>query len=769
MHNSLRSQTQIRVNEGVLGFDTPPDKSLIEGRFAHKTGVGKLDGFREHKAATLTSSVENGDFSLKVAGQAGIYPGQIPLVLVVKKNYSVLRNVLRWTESTVWAKDTVQGKYIENVPFLMIDDEADNASVNTNSIYDGTGNIDIDSDITRINGLIREILTKYEKSAYIGYTATPFANIFIDPESESGICGQDLFPRSFIVSLPSSSGYIGPDKIFGLNAAPELNIGKTDGLPLVINISDYGDYIPDRHNKYLKIDELPPSLKESVRYFILASAAREVRGQKNTHNSMLVHVTRFVDVQNQVAELLLKELEIIRHRLKYGEGKSTLDIRDEFRKLWEDNFVPVSAFIAESDEIEDSAVGVSRWDDVEKHLLKYAFKTQVITANGSSKEALEYRSHRENGLSAVVVGGDKLSRGLTLEGLTVSYFLRASRMYDTLMQMGRWFGFHPGYPDLCRIFTTPELSDWYSHISLANMELREELRHMADRGMTPQEYGLRVRNHPDTLIITSLNKMRAGETVRVSYSGTISESVVYHNDRGIIQKNNAIYSEFLRKLETPSKYEGKKEYYKWTAVPGESVAGLFSDIETHEDSFKADSHLLENYIRNALRRDELREWTVILLSGGSSGKRERLNAGGYDVSCIIRSLSGSIEGEGGKFSIKRLVSPRDEWLDFDREMQDRIMKETLNEYEISKEKSRRKKPPSNPSGIIIREKRSEKNGLLLLYPLVLREKSSDGSNISGRGETVIKTIGFAVSFPKSRYCDVVEYRVNRIFSNNEAV
>jgi len=760
MQNSLRSQTQMRLNEGVLGFDIPSDKSIIDQRFAHKTGVGKLLEFKKHLVIPLTSSDEKGDFRLAFAKQAAVYPGHCPIVLVVKKNVSVLKNLRRWIESTPWGKETDQGKYLENVPFLLIDDEADNASVNTRKIYDESGNIDPDADITRINGLIREILTKFAKSAYVGYTATPFANIFIDPESESDTFGQDLFPRSFIIGLPSPSNYIGAEKIFGLDEAPDINIESKDSLPLVRYVTDYYDDIPDRHNKDWIVPELPLSLKIAIRSFILATAGRASRGQQKVHNSMLVHVTRYVKVQGSLSKLITDELQNIQHRLRYGEGNNETDIREEFRQLWNEEFLPVSQEIIDSEEFDDPLIDCNTWNEIEEHLLKSAMKTTVLTANGYSKEALEYRNHEENGLCVIVVGGDKLSRGLTLEGLTISYYLRTSRMYDTLMQMGRWFGFRPGYLDLCRIFTTPELADWYSHIALANREFRNELIYMSDRGMTPQEYGLRVRTHPDGLIVTSMNKMRSGDTVRISYAEAISESVVYHADKKIIQKNNDVYGKFIEELGWASKNIGNKEYYRWNNISGEKIADLFSNIETHEDSLKADSKLLEMYIRSRISDRELITWTVILLSGGNGNERE---IGGHTVHCVIRGRLNKGDSFAGKYTIKRLLSPRDEWLDLDEKTQKLIMSETLTEYMRDKanNKTKRKNKPENPSGRILRAKRANSNGLLLLYPLDINEE------INGEETTVLQTIGFGVSFPPSDFSSAVEYRVNKIYYNTE--
>ena len=752
MHNSLRSQTQMRVNEGVLGFDAPPDAIINMAKPKKRTGVGNLPNFKEHGAATLTSSEETGDFNIRIATQGMVYPGQVILILVVKKNASVLKNLKEWV-ATPWAKETVKGKYIENVPLLVIDDEADNASINTMNIYDKNGNIDPDYEVTKINGLIRQILDMFEKKAYVGYTATPFANIFIDPESESDRFGEDLFPRSFIISLPVPSDYIGPEKIFGLGDNSDWETESDRGLPLVKTIADYKTVIPDNHKKDLHIKELPESLKKAIHVFILSTAARAARGDEQVHNSMLVHITRYINVQNQIYELIYKELHEIQQRLRHGEGNYPEKITDTFRQLWESEFVPVTETL-QSKNI-DSRIRSLKWEDMQRYVVPAAMKIQIIVANGSSRDVLEYKNHEKEGLCAIIIGGDKLSRGLTLEGLTVSYYLRASRMYDTLMQMGRWFGYRPGYLDLCRIFTSSELKEWYSHIAVATKELRQEIVYMSDRGMTPMQYGLRVRTHPDNLIITSLNKMRSGQDVKISYSGTISESVVYQKDKKLIDDNNKTYNLFINSLKEPMTPEGNKKYFRWDNIPGDEISDLFGKIHTHEDSLKADSALIQRYISSRVKNNELISWTVILLSGGEGGP---WGVGNFPVDCMERTQLNTGDTNSNKITIRRLVSPIDEWLDMDPLIQKEILRKTREEYTGKKGKipDNKRKVPAGP---VIREMRPKERGLLLLYPLELIENENP--------RTVTKTIGFAVSFPFSATTGEVSYRVNKVYWDTE--
>ena len=309
--NSLRAQTQLRFDEGFLGWDTRLNLALNSTN--KRVGVGTLIGERLLRAIPSTNAEERGDFSRRIANQFNVRLGGDPVIMVVKKNGSVLRNLTRWAKSLSLVDPD---RPIPDVPTLVIDDEADFASVNTRPT--GSGG---DEDPTVINGRIRELLGAFEKRAYIGYTATPFANIFIHPDQDSAGYGRDLFPRDFLVNLPVPSNHVGPTKLFGLPEDPD-DEAPVAALPLVRVVADHQDHIPNVHKSGQVVRELPASLREAMRAFILTCAARVARGDGAQHNSMLIHVTRFVDVQSQVAELVGLELSGLQNRIRYGDGES---------------------------------------------------------------------------------------------------------------------------------------------------------------------------------------------------------------------------------------------------------------------------------------------------------------------------------------------------------------------------------------------------------------------------------------------------------------
>lgn len=745
LHNSLRSQTQIRFDEGFLGFDTKRNRAFNDQNI--KIGVGKILASEYPVAHSLTSSADNGDFKKAIARTIGVVPGgNDPVLLVVKKNKTILKHLYDWIIAMRGERENKKDNWIiRNVPLLLIDDEADNASVNTNPIPVDDKNKPLpDYDVTAINGAIRALLKAFEKSAYVGYTATPFANIFIYPEGETETHGEDLFPRSFIINLPAPDNYIGPATVFGIDASPESGIDEgMEALPLFQPIDDYQEWIPDKHKKGHIPGATPGTLKKAIQSFILACAARAARNQKNKHNSMLIHVSRFTDVQKAIFDSVTEELKNLRRRLEYGDGRGA-SLLNELEKLWIDDFVPVTDYISKN----TSATGITKldWKSVKEQLPAAAAKIKVKVINGSAKDTLDYMEN-VNGLSVIAIGGDKLSRGLTLEGLAVSYFLRASKMYDTLMQMGRWFGYRPGYLDLCRLYMTKELAKWYREITFASEELRREFDHMAAVGGTPSDYGLKVRTHPEGLLITSVNKMRSGTIMKVSYSGHISESVAFDSSASVIRKNYERAAQLITDMNSFKAFERERNNYVWIGIGGGKVQSFLADIKTHRESWKANGELLSRYIQKKIGENELTSWTVALISKSASGD---VDMGGVLVDPIIRELRESED----KLSIRRLVSPVDEMIDFDNPRKEEALQKTIDNWKQNP--GRRKKQPSMPSGIVIREMRNPKNGLLLLYPI---KPAEDGGSDP--------LMGFAVSFPCGETPTTIEYKVNNIYWEQE--
>ena len=738
--NSLRAQTQLRFDEGFLGWDTRLHLALDSGN--RRVGVGTLLGAPLHRAISSTSAQENGDFRRTVASQFNLLLGGDPVIMVVKKNGTVLRNLTRWARSVSQVGPDAS---IPNIPLLVIDDEADFASVNTRPA--GTGD---DEDPTVINGRIRELLSTFEQRVYIGYTATPFANIFIFPDQETGGYGRDLFPRDFLVNLPVPSNHVGPTRVFGLREEPDDDGEQVDPLPLIRIVDDHHEQIPNSHRANLQVEDLPGSLLRALRAFILTCAARAARSGGTHHNSMLVHVTRFVAVQDRIAELIRHELRDLQNRIRYGDGDSTRPVLDELRAMWLGDFVPTSA---EARERYPDLVRECRelsWDEVQSHLVESSQRIEVRLINGTAREALDYWDHQD-GMSVIAIGGDKLSRGLTLEGLSISYYLRTSRMYDTLLQMGRWFGYRPGYVDLCRLYTSEELRESYEHITMATEELRQEFNQMAARDMSPREFGLRVRSHPAGLMITASGKMRNGTTMTVSYSGDITETISFERDPVVNRRNHDRFGRFVQSLGPPG--TDRSGNYAWRGVEGPRVADLLEELAVHLGSRKARGDYLARYIRGQNGIGALASWTVALIS---NSRGDTADLGGLTVRPVRRAQHLPDHSDADSvYRIRRLVSPTDEMIDLDDDQRKNALEETVGRHEHDPEGSRHRVRPTRPNGPNIRRVRSAEHGLLLLYPL--QEKDADG----------LPFVGFAASFPNAINDTPVEYVVNTVYWQEE--
>jgi hypothetical protein len=763
LHNSLRSQTQLRLDQGVLGFDTTYKRKFDQSNA--RVGVGLLAGSEFLHAHSFTSSDDKGDFSLSVAKNIGVsVGGKDPVILVVKKNASILRNLHRWATGIRQEVDPSTGRsMVRGVPLLLIDDEADNASVNTKDVpVDEDGQPLDEYKPSVINGLIRKLLLSFEQSVYLGYTATPFANIFIDEDAETHEHGEDIYPRSFIINLPAPSTYVGPTRVFGLKEDAGLGLQEVRPLPIVREIDDYDDWMPDRHKKDHVPGELPASLREAIRSFVLSCALRGARGQATAHNSMLVHVTRFTAVQARVAELVAKEVASLRRRLEYGDGALTPSLSDELRNLWERDFVPTATEMRSHIDLKDQLGPVPPWDELAPLLARSAAGLRILTINGTAQDVLEYQHHPE-GLSVIAIGGDKLSRGLTLEGLSVSYYLRASRMYDTLMQMGRWFGYRPGYLDTCRLYTTGELRRWYAAVTAANEELLREFDYMAAIGATPKDFGLRVRNHPDGLLVTARTKLRNARKVYVTFAGTISETIIFRTD----EQSRKVNLEAAEALVTEARQLGHErprahplDSCLWEQVPAESVLRFLRSCAAHEDALKVIPKTLSNYIETRLTAEpaELSTWTVLLVSNTQAPSTRRTTLGAIPLGLIERSQYPNAEPanmspERSRYSIRRLISPKDEWADLSDEEQRQAIAEAKRIWHENGGQSRRQAEPDEPTGIATRHVRPPTRGLLMVYPLLTPEEF--GSELP--------TVGFALSFPASEKAKPIEYTVTNIY------
>lgn len=718
MLNSLRNQTQFRLDSGFIGKDTE-EKSLI--------GVGQIEKTKSPVFFTTNAN----DFKKAIANQIGVGIEDLkePVILVIKKHKNTLENLIDWLRHN-------NPHNLQNNPMLLVDDEADHASINTNP----------EGDIaTTINRKIRELLALFDRSSYVGYTATPFANVFIDPETDEN-SDKDLFPKDFIISLDPPDNYVGSVNIFS----------SDKDLDIVRIVRDYSEHLPIKHKIDWRPEKIPESLKEAVIVFVLSRAIRILRGQEKSHNSMLVNVSRFTAVQSAVKLLVDEYLKEIRqaiinnYKLDFKEAMND-SIFKKLKNIYDKEF--------------NSAE--NNWSNIQNLLKKAVSPVSVIEVNSSSyAEPLDYSSKNyPNGRNVIAIGGLSLSRGLTLEGLTISYFLRNSVMYDTLMQMGRWFGYRDGFVDLCRIYMTAEAESWYAHISDVIEELRDEFKRMKAQNMTPKDFGLCVQCHPESLIVTARNKMRSGRRVtrKVSLEGRLVETSILMNTKTALEGNRKLLSQTIQKMlkiKNPVTKENNDNQYSipsgflWKDIPVDIIYSFIKNFINHRASELTNHIPLKKYIE-LLQEEGLNKWDVIIISPDTKKIKPKVYHG-LEVQMQKRGVA--------KFGDNGLaVNKQKRRVGYAIQESAGIPSITVNK---EKKDYLNTKNVSSISGVLFRKIREKYrlNPLLILHLLNCEE--IDGAPLFEDG-----AVAYGISFPgeagSRRPKKIVEYVVNTTWWKNE--
>lgn len=582
IHNNLRNQTQERIDEGFIGRDTGRMSSSVPG--SRTIGVGRYDDARPPVSLTTSNSDFNKTTATNNKSQIGSY--NVPVVLVIKKNPNTLKNLIDWLRDNSARGDA---EMIDQ-PMLVIDDEADNASINTRYSK---------NEVTTINGQIRDLLQIFHRSCYVAYTATPFANIFIDPDQDHEMLGEDLFPKHFIIGLDAPSNYFGGKKVF-IEGLPD--VGPPEFLRFV---DDNEDILPIVHKIDMDVSSLPASLVTAVRAFLIARTLRNLRGQGNKHCSMLVNASRFTRVQGLLRNRLHETLDLILNSIRVNGLLGERALSDPeiaaLYAVWKNEYSQTEF----------------EWSDVLPAMFDAVAGAKVVEVNRSSN-GLDYNVNTQ---TVIAVGGFSLSRGLTLEGLTVTWFLRNTKMYDTLMQMGRWFGYRQGYEDLCRIWMPRDAVSWYSHIADATEELHSELGRMEKARLTPMDFGLAVRAHPSSLMVTARNKLGSGErTVAIGLSSRFVETARLKADADALDHNRVAAKLLLNTLseegfspDTAERPFGNDKNpsggYLLRGVPVSIIESFLRSWINADESITTQVPPILSYI-DGRRKDELGKWDL---------------------------------------------------------------------------------------------------------------------------------------------------------------
>ena len=602
IHDSLRNQTQLRLERELTGN--------------REGGVGPPTPDRQW--STLTSPLE--DF--RESQLNALDPGR-PLLIVAKKIVPILKRLDAW----VGKSQPLLGA----MPVLLIDDEADQASINTRAVRDPSLSEaddpnDKNSDPTPTNFLIRKILRQLPKAAYIGYTATPFANILIPPSVVHQKAGEDLFPRDFVLQLPRPEDYTGTEELFGVSA---------QGREVVRQVppEEVKQLKGNRRRKTQEITinqaHLPQSLRTAILFFILAGSVRRLRGLGTKPHTMLVHVSQRKADQQRIAEAIDRYIRWLKDRERFGEG-----IAADLSNLW-----------ATAGE----AVKASRCNDIvasAKSSILPCLETLVL--NSDTGEELNYEIRPERQL--IAVGGNRLSRGLTLEGLTVSYFLRTTAFCDTLLQMARWYGFRTGYEDLIRIFTTDGIARWFAELALVEQSLRDAIIGLSRAQKRPDEMAIRLRAHTE-LLLTSRAKARWSETIAQSWSGQHPQTVLLPlHEPNKLDANRQLTDHFLSSLAFNSHSDGG---YLARDVSASVIVDYLRSYQTHDEVIAFQTQRLADWISSRTPQGELTDWSVFLASTTAAPV---ITLGGKKVGLATRSRISSA-------SIGILIDPRHEGVD----------------------------------------------------------------------------------------------------------
>lgn len=592
--NDLREQTQIRIDTDLIGYDTTYSNEKVarndKVRRSGVTGVGLItdhDRFRNIIRPSFLTTRE-ADFNVANRASQGVTIGNGPVVAVVKKHAQTIDRL-----ATFLRDQSPNGRL--DAPMLVIDDESDWASVNTGD----------EADIKAVNNAIRSLLDASRRSSYLAITATPFANILID-ESNYG----DLFPRHYIRALPSPSNYLGVNQYMASEAQ------KEHPHSLQTDVKDALLEIPYAHKKHHRISRLPRSIEKAVHSFIIGTAVRYQREAGPVPASMMINVSHLNEVQQNVHAHLIDFVESVRAALLQKGTRDESQLLDELGETLDEVYPELGISLRN---IQDELRAVC--ESIHSELINSL--TSV-----SRKRTLSHMTKKERAEHAlrpvIYVGGNVLSRGLTLEGLQVSYFLRRTGAADTLLQMGRWFGYRPRYDDLVRIWIDPDIVELFRYSAEISDELREELAQMQALDLTPEDFGLKVRMHPESFRITAANKQKNTEIVagNVEVFGHVFESAYLPAHGGLADRRNADAATQLATVlcnEHSKLREQSGDGNTWRGVPAKTVERFFTTFAAdRHDTFLGGGEGAGSKILAALGAPGMpQEWDIRFISGNA--------------------------------------------------------------------------------------------------------------------------------------------------------
>lgn len=555
MHNNLREQTQTRLEHDL-----------------------DLNASSEKKTAWLTLTTPEEDMPRNSPMHTQLNSYSNVAIMVVKKNDRRLKNVQEFLEK-------IDDEVLSKKPVLIIDDESDQATPNTHKDKEA---------VSTINRRIRDIWSTVKRGTYVAYTATPFANILIDPTDK-----EDLYPEDFVYPLKKPYGYLGADEFF--NTSPYIEDDESEELALELSspvpVEESAILAPQSRDLSRYSPEMTPTLEEAIYWFVIATAIREIRTGKRNHSSMLVHTSHRTE-----AHFLLKD---VINDFVQSLALEFLAHEQRLKRVFNNH-------IGKAERLRDKEI-VPSWEELLPRLKKVLEKLAVKVDNGYSDDRLTYPDGDPQ--TVIAIGGGTLSRGLTLEGLVVSYFLRTSNTYDTLLQMGRWFGFRPHYADLVRVWVGPGLLDDYRHLAIVERQVREEIDAMLNENKRPRELALKILAHPGRLDITSPSKMSNAQIVQAGLGGTRKQTVYLNREADAIKQSHRIVRSFIAEAlqEAETVHTDRQGNHLIQSVGNSLILEFFRDFWVSDRWMKA-----ENLDLWLAKHGTDAQWDVLLVSGKKS-------------------------------------------------------------------------------------------------------------------------------------------------------
>jgi hypothetical protein len=723
----LREQTQERIDEGVLGRDSRKfgrgkgNKIIVDSEpFGVANSENGLAG-RPHHGTTYHT-----DFTAPQARALGLnYSSREPVVFVVKKNYKLLNNLKDWIEG--WPDSSVRDR-----PMMLIDDEADYASINTKKAGEK---------VAATNTAIKGLLKTFTRKTYIGYTATPFANVFIPQYvGNDEKFDDDLFPRDFMASMPIPDSYCGQDYFF-----PQDSNSESVGPVRNIEEKEYHSWLNLKHKKDVEVEGIPESLEDAILCFLLVIAIRYRGGYETAHNTMLVNVSRFNDVQWAVSEEIDSFLSSIKNAVR-ANGAWEIERALEHSLLQR-------LYDVYNREYSDCGFVFADLLDTLNLVCK---KTKVSLVNGLYKKfakdkklsPLPYSDNKDEGLWVIAVGGLKLSRGLTLEGLSISYFLRNAAAYDTLTQMCRWYGYRPGYKDLCRLWITEESETHYYTVANAIRQLYQDLRLMKASDGKPKDFGLRVRASDLALLVTARNKMGSAELVTLTYNlwGNDFRKLRSFSDDEKNAKNHTIIGGVIARLEQKRDYPLEKKTEKPYVIKGveyEDVIEIVKDTEYPMFNPRANPEPVIKALR-AMSKSGIDKPTIILFNVGKSTHPKRKLLSSEDLAIATEDFN--FEGfriglrnrtmtlrDGQIFSKKGVIGDSDD------------LAILFGDNDFLDEK---KKNPSISDYALHQAAITSPVLIIYIFSALISKNNGNGEEIVELGHRQLPTINYSLIFPR---------------------